>query len=211
MEPESFWEMNPEYSDFWTFWHEYHRSDERCYTECSSHQCEEDSTNCSYEVCHDCQGELIYCMQYNDGAENWCLDWYDGQGGNNTDCEAEAECYDYDCSEDLNGGAACNMQDCYDECAATSFCYAEWMGDQMEMQYGSCDEFWTWHDSNGNSTTCEDDSFCHAPHDCTEDYGFLAECWGNYCYDACSETQSCQVDYKFEESSDLITESCSEF
>lgn len=147
-------------------------------------------------------------MQHNNGAENWCIDWYDNSGSDNETCTGEAECTEYDCTDYADFLDACKMQQCYDPCSFDSFCSAEWTHD-MEYNQGTCDEFWEWHDAFMNETSCEDMSFCHAPHDCTEDYPMLEECMGYYCYDDCEEVDSCSVNFVWEgESYDM---NCTDF
>lgn len=99
-------------------------------------------------------------------------------------------CFNYECSEDT-GIEMCSMQQCYDYCREEEVCEALWIQDDKVMEK-SCDEFWTWFDSN--NMDCDDYSYCHAPVDCQPEYGFLDQCMHIFCWNECEGVETCEYE-----------------
>jgi hypothetical protein len=118
-------------------------------------------------------------------------------------------CMQYDCSADTNIDQ-CDMNQCFNTCTGEDWCEAEWRH-QGERHTGSCDDFWAFFDGPVYpEPDCSEMSFCHAPYDCADEYGFMTECMHSFCYEACDDVESCNVDWTTAEG-EQYAHTCAEF
>jgi len=176
---------DPRFRDIFFYMEDY-TSDttERCFSECFT---EYDGTS-DFEVCVDCQHNIIFCMEYYEGETFRCEDYYTLDYDNDSD--------DEDCEGQMTESWNCDVEDVpvctitygYDDCLDVEICDVTWMWNDEQMD-ASCDEFDDWYANGQDWGSDGEDCLWYDEGDCldmlAEDVEGLESCYFTATWDEC--------------------------
>lgn len=110
-------------------------------------------------------------------------------------------CTEYDISNHVRHGKWLNwgtMTECFGDSDPWMVAACEWEDSRGHHYYSDLDYFYLWQaklEEYGWDGLCEDDTYCHAPLDCSYMNDRLEYCSITECFDTCNELYTCNVDY----------------